>query len=110
MILEEDNPGPVAAVETKTIYTNAISAIAADNSGITNNTEVYNYSKHPTLIFTINPTPDVEPDDEHEASEDDDNDENYDDDDEIFEEVYSPEEDTPDPISIESDDKERNNE
>ena len=38
VLLEEDTPGPVAAVETKTLDTNSIAAPVAANSGITNTT------------------------------------------------------------------------
>ena len=65
---------------------------------------MYDDSNSPIPIFTINPAPAVEPNDEHEDSEDDD-DEDYDGDNEKIEELEPPEEDTSDPISIVSDDK-----
>ena len=48
VILEEDIPGPVAAVETKIIDPNAIAAAATANSGITNTTGLYYNSDDPT--------------------------------------------------------------
>ena len=66
MILEEDTPGPVVVVETRILDSNTITAAADDNSGITNTTGVYDDSDYPTPIFTFNPTPEAEPDDEHE--------------------------------------------
>ena len=56
---------------------------------------------HPPLFLPIKPTPEVEPDNEHEDSDGGDNDEYYDDGNENFEEVEPPEEETPDLISIE---------
>ena len=56
MLLEEDIPVPVAAVETKIIDPNTIVTATADNSGIKNTIGVYDDSNSPTSIFTINPT------------------------------------------------------
>ena len=64
--LEEDTPVPVAAVETKILDPKAIAAAAADKSGIKNTIGFYDVSDSPTPIFTIKPTPDAEPDNEHE--------------------------------------------
>ena len=64
MLLEEDIPVPVAAVETKILDPNTIAAAAATNSGIANTTGVYYDSNSPTPIFTINstqPIPEAEP-------------------------------------------------
>ena len=80
MILEEYTPGPVAAVDTKTIDSNAIASAAAANSGITHTTGVCDDSDATTSIFTpIKPTTETEPNNEHEYSEDDeeDNDDEY---------------------------------
>ena len=56
MLLGEDNPGPVATVETEILDPNAIAAIAVDNSGITNTIGVYDDRDAPTPIFIIKPT------------------------------------------------------
>ena len=64
MLLEEYIPGHVTAAETEIIDPNTIAAAAAANSGIINNTWVYDDSNATTPIFTINPTqptPEVEP-------------------------------------------------
>ena len=66
-------------MDTKTLDHNAIAATAAANRGITNTTGFYDDSNAPTPTFTIKPTPETEPYNEHEESEDDDED-NYDDD------------------------------
>ena len=68
MLLEEDNQDPVAAMNTKKLVSNGIAAAIAANSGIKNTTGVYHESDAPTPIFKVNPTPDVEPDSEHEDS------------------------------------------
>ena len=64
---------------------------------------MYDNSNTPNPIFTINPTPDTEPDNENKDSED--GDEDNDDENDKVEEVEPPEEDTLYLISIESDDK-----
>ena len=68
LLVEEDIPGPVAAVETKKLDPNDIAATASDNSGIKNTTGVYDDSNTPTPIFTIKPIYNMEPDHEHEYS------------------------------------------
>ena len=98
VILQENTPGHVAAVETKIIDPNTITSANFSNNDITNTTSMSDDNDTPTPIFTINPTLEAEPDDEHEYSEDYYED-NYDDD-ENFEEVEPPQEGTPDPISI----------
>ena len=55
-LLEEDNRGPFAAVETKILDPNTIVAAAAANIGIKNTTGVYDDSDYNNTIFTINPT------------------------------------------------------
>ena len=52
VILEEDTPGHVSYVETKTLDPNDIVAASSANSGITNTTGVYNDSDAPTPVFT----------------------------------------------------------
>ena len=109
-------------MEIKIIHPNAITAVATANSGITNNTEVYDESDAPTPIFTVNPTPETERDPttevkleyEHEDNNDgnedtnDDNENYYDDDNDEVEEVKPPEEDTTYPILIERNDDDSN--
>ena len=58
VLLEEDNPGPVSAVDTKILYPYSISTAAAYNSVIKNTTGLYDDSDAP--IFSINPTPEAE--------------------------------------------------
>ena len=115
VLLEEDIPDNVAAVDTETLEPNSIAASADANSGIKNTTGVYYDSAAPTpllstvtnpIVSSINPTPDTEPDDEH-AYIKDDNKDNDDGDGEV-EEVEPPEEDTPYPIKIESDNEDKN--
>ena len=101
MLLEEDTPCPVYAVQNEKIDPNNIATADGAKSGIKNTTGVYDYSDDPNPIFTINPTPETEPDNTHEDS--DDYDEDNDDDNEKVEEVELPEEYKLDPISIESD-------
>ena len=96
-------------METKKIDPNATATAAADNSGITNTTGVYDDSNAPTPILKTNPTPVAEPYSEHEGSEDDD-DEDNDDANDGFEEVEPTEEDTIDSISIRSDDEDSDDE
>ena len=96
LLLEEDTPCIVAAVETEILEPNAIVDASATNSDITNTIRVYYYSNTTTLRFTINPKPEAETEDKHEDSEDDD----YNEDDKV-EKVEPPEDDTPDQISIE---------
>ena len=103
LLLEKYTPGPVSPIDIETLDPKNIDAAAVDNSGITNNTGVYDDTDTPTPIFTINPTPDTEPDNKHKGSEDGDED-NYDENEKV-EEVEPPKEDTLDLISIESDDK-----
>ena len=57
VILEEDTPIPIAAVETKTFFRNAIAAAASATSGIKNTTGFYYDRDSPTPIFKINPIP-----------------------------------------------------
>ena len=90
MILEEDTSGLVVAVETYILDPNAIAAVAAANSDITNTTGVHYDRNAPTPIFTIKPTPEAEPDDEHEDSDDDEDEEYYDDDHAKLEELEPP--------------------
>ena len=92
-------------METKILDPNTIAASAATNSGIANTKIVYDESDTPNPIFTINPTPDTEPDNENKDSED--GDEDNDDENDKVEEVEPPEEDITDPISIYSGDKGR---
>ena len=106
MLLEEDTPGPVAAMETKTLDPNAIAAAATTNSVIKNTTGVYAGNDYTTPNFTIKPTTKADTYNEHEDSEDD-SDEDNDEDDDKVEEVEPPEEDTPNPISIEINDEDR---
>ena len=94
VILEENTPVPVAAVDTKKLNPNAIAAATTANSGIKNTTGVYDGSDAPTPIFTINPTPEAEPGYGH-GDRDDDDDEDNDDDDDKVDEVEPPEEDIP---------------
>ena len=61
MLLEEDTPGSIAAVETKILGPKNIAALAAANSVIKNTTGLYDYSNAPTPVFTISPTPDKKP-------------------------------------------------
>ena len=61
MLLEEDTPGSIAAVETKILGPKNIAALAAANSVIKNTTGLYDCSNAPTPVFTIKPTPDKEP-------------------------------------------------
>ena len=70
VLLEDDTPGPVSAVETKTLDPNAIATASSDNSGIINTKGFYDYSNAPTPIFTINPTPEMKPNGKHEGIED----------------------------------------
>ena len=48
VLLEEEIPGPVAAVEAEILYPNAIDAAAAANSGIVNTTGVYDGDDSPS--------------------------------------------------------------
>ena len=57
LLLEEDTPCPIAAVDTKTLDSNNIVTAAATNGGPTNTTGLYYYNNDTTPIFTINPTP-----------------------------------------------------
>ena len=57
VLLEEDIPGPVAAMEIEILDPNIIAAAAAANSGIKNTTGLYDDSYDPTPIFTIKSTP-----------------------------------------------------
>ena len=106
--MEEDNPGPTAAVEIKILDPNTIADTSATNSGITNTTGVYDNSNTTTTIFKINPTTEAEPDYEHECSDNYDDDEGYDDDDDEVKEVEPPEKDKIDLISIEINDEDSN--
>ena len=61
VLLEEDNPGPVAAVETKTLDPNVISDAASSNSSIKHITGLRGDSDAPTSIYIpINPTPETQ--------------------------------------------------
>ena len=105
MLLEEETPGPVTAVDTEIIDPNTIAAAAAANSGITDTTGLYDESNSPTPIVTINPTqptPDTEPNSTLEAKPDYEDDEDYAGDNDKVEEVEPSEEDIPDTILIES--------
>ena len=67
----------------------AVVTAAAANIGITHTIGVYYDSNDTKPIFTpVNPTPDIEPDDEHEGIKDDD--EDNDDEDDTVKEVYLP--------------------
>ena len=94
MLLEEDIPGPISALDTEILDPNTISAAATSNSGIANSTVVYDDIDDPTPIFTINPiqpSPEAEPDPKPEAKPDDEDDEDYDDDNNKVEELEPPE-------------------
>ena len=56
--------------------TNILDTDTSANSGISNTTGVYDDSDAPTPIFTINPTPEMEPNDVH-GDKNDDDDEYY---------------------------------
>ena len=79
----------------KILDPNSIAAPVDTNSGIKNVTGEYDDRNVPTPIFTINPVPEVEPDDEHKDSEEYDYDGCYDYYYDQVEEVEPPEEDTP---------------
>ena len=79
MLQEEDTPGPISAVETKTLDPNSIAASSSAISVIENTTVVYEDINATNPILTTKPISDSESDDEHEYS-DDDKDYDYDDD------------------------------
>ena len=57
-------------MDTKIIDPNDIAPAAADNSDIKNTIVLYDDNEAPTPIFTINPTYEEEPDDEHDYIDD----------------------------------------
>ena len=100
-------------METETIYPNDIATASAANNGITNSPGVCFDINTSNPIFTpIDPTPEThlndESDDENQDSDDDDEDSN--DDNEKVEEFKLSDKDPPAPITIESEDKDSDEE
>ena len=60
VLLEEVTPVYVAAVQIETLDPNSFAAEVTSYSCIKNTTGVYDDNDAPTLICTINPTPEVE--------------------------------------------------